>query len=169
MLSHLVINLPVMLLFDINVAYNKVRIPGIVTFWMGICNFLLEVTLPFLTGWGYYGVAVAGAIVLTLKNAFFIPWYATKILGIPRTTFVSSMFPGTLAVFIIAGACRLINFFVPISGLEAIIISGIVVTTVYMGIVWVFTRESVERQIMLSMIPSAIKYKLKLNVKSSTK
>jgi len=169
MLSHLVINLPVMLLFDINVAYNKVRTPGIVTFWMGICNFLLEVTLPFLTGWGYYGVAVAGAIVLTLKNAFFIPWYATKILGIPRTTFVSSMFPGVLAVVIITGTCRLINFFVPISGLEAIIISGIVVTTVYMGSVWVFTKESVERQIMLSMIPSAIKYKLKLNVKSSTK
>lgn len=169
MLSHLVINLPVMLLFDINVAYNKVRIPGIVTFWMGIGNFLLEVTLPFLTGWGYYGVAVAGAIVLTLKNALFIPWYATRVLGIPKTTFMSSMFPGALAMVIIAGFCRLINFFVPISGLGALIISGVIVTIVYIGSVWIFTKEHVERQIMLSMIPSTIRYKFKLKVKSSTK
>ena len=91
MLSHLVINLPVMPLFAINVAYNKVRIPGIVTFFMGIGNFLLAVMIPYLTGWNYYGVALAGAIMLTLKNAFFTPWYATKVLGISRTTFVNSM------------------------------------------------------------------------------
>jgi len=160
MLSHLVINLPVMLLFDINIAYNKVRTPGIVTFWMGVGNFLLELTLPFVTGWGYYGVAVAGAIVLTLNNAIFIPWYTTKILGIPRTTFVSSIFSGALAAFIIAGSCRLINFLVPVSGLGALVISGIVVTIAYMVSIWVFTKENIERQIIMSMIPSTIRYRL---------
>jgi membrane protein EpsK len=169
MLSHLAINLPVMLLFDINVAYNKVRVPGIVTFCMGIGNFLLEIMLPLLTGWGYYGVAIAGAIVLTLKNALFIPWYATKVLGIPRTTFVSSMLPGFLAVFIIAGSCRFINFFVPISGFGALIISGIAVTIVYIGSIWTFTKGNAEYQMVMSMIPSAIKHRLKLNIKSSTK
>jgi membrane protein EpsK len=169
MLSHLVINLPVMLLFDINVAYNKVRTPGIVTFWMGVGNFLLELIIPFVTGWGYYGVAVAGAIVLTLKNAIFIPWYSTKVLGIPRTTFMSSMFPGVVAMFIIAGSCRLINFFVPISGLGALVICGIIMTIVYMGCVWIFTKENIERQIIMSMIPSSIIYKLKLKTKNSTK
>ncbi len=160
MLSHLVINLPVMLLLDINIAYNKVRIPGIVTFWMGIGNFLLAVLIPYLTGWGYYGVAVAGAIALTLNNALFTPWYATKVLGISRTTFISSTFPGALAMFIIAGSCRLINYFVPISGLGALIISGIIVTIVYMGSVWIFTKENVERQIIMSIIPSSIRHKL---------
>lgn len=161
MLFHLVINLPVMLLFDINIAYNKVRIPGIVTFWLGIGNFLLAVIIPSLTGWGYYGVAVAGAIVLTIKNALFTPWYATKVLGIPRTTFISSMFPGALAMFIIAGSCRLINFFVPISGFGALIISGIIVTIVYIGSVWIFTKENIERHIIMSMIPSFIRHKFK--------
>ncbi|RXA19409.1 polysaccharide biosynthesis protein [Methanosarcina sp. MSH10X1] len=169
MLSHLVINLPVMLLFDINVAYNKVRTPGIVTFWMGVGNFLLEIILPFITGWGYYGVAVAGAIVLTLKNAFFIPWYATKVLGIPKTTFMSSMIPGALAVFIVTGLCRLISFLVPVSGLGTLIISGIVITIAYICGVWIFTKENAERQIILSMIPSAIRYKFKLEIKNSTK
>jgi hypothetical protein len=169
MLSHLVINLPVMLLFDINVAYNKVRTPGIVTFWMGIGNFLLELILPFVTGWGYYGVAVAGAIVLTLKNAIFIPWYSTKVLGIPRNTFMSSMLPGALAMIIIAGSCRLINFFAPISGFRSLIICGIIMTAVYMGSVWIFTKENIERQIIMSMLPSFLIYKLKLKTKNSTK
>jgi membrane protein EpsK len=79
------------------------------------------------------------------------------------------MFPGVVAMFIIAGSCRPINFFVPISGLGALVISGIVVTIVYMGSVWIFTKENIERQIMLSMIPSAIRYKFKLKIKSSTK
>ena len=169
MLSHLVINLPVMLLFDINIAYNKMRIPGIVTFWMGIGNFLLAILIPYLTGWGYYSVAIAGAIVLTLKNALFTPWYATKVLGISRTTFISSMFPGTLAMFIIAGSCRLINFFVPISGFGGLIISGIIVTIAYMGSVWIFTKENFERQIIMSIIPSSIRYRFKIKIKNSTK
>lgn len=169
MLSHLVINLPVMLLFDINVAYNKVRIPGIVTFWMGIGNFLLEIMLPLLTGWGYYGIALAGAIVLTLKNAFFIPWYATKVLGISRSTFMSSMFPGALAMVIIAGACRLIAFFVPVSGFGALIASGLIITIGYMSSVWIFTKEKIERQIIMSMVPSFIRYRFKLKIKSSAK
>lgn len=169
MLSHLVINLPVMLLFDINVAYNKVRIPGIVTLCMGIGNVLLVIILPLLTGWGYYGVAVAGAIMLTLKNAVFIPWYATKVLGISRTTFTNSMFPGALAMLITAGFCRLINFFIHISGFGNLIISGIIVTIVYMGTVWIFIKEDVERQIIMSMIPSAIRYRFKLKIRDSTK
>lgn len=82
---------------------------------------------------------------------------------------MSSMFPGALSMFIMAGFCRLINFFVPISGLGALVISGIVITIVYMGSVWIFTKENIERQIMMSMIPSAIRYKFKLKIKSSTK
>jgi len=57
---HLAVNLAVFPLFPINVAHNRVRVPGIVTFFMGIGNFGLAVALPLLTGWGYYGVAAAG-------------------------------------------------------------------------------------------------------------
>jgi hypothetical protein len=91
---HLAVNLAVLPLFPINVAYNRVRVPGIVTFFMGIGNFGLAVALPLLAGLGYYGVAAAGAIVLTLKNAIFTPWYATRVLGVGAHTFTRSMLPG---------------------------------------------------------------------------
>ena len=81
MVFHLTVNLSVMPLFSINVAYNKIRVPGIVTLLMGGMNISLAFLLPLLAGMGFYGVAAAGAIVLTLKNAVFTPWYAAKVMN----------------------------------------------------------------------------------------
>jgi membrane protein EpsK len=153
MLTHLVINLPVTPLFAINVAYNKVRIPGIVTFVMGIGNFLLAVLIPYLTGWNYYGVALAGAIMLTLKNALFTPWYATRILGISRNTFVNSMLPGVLAMVMTAGVSRLIANYFQVSGLTSLLICGVILTMVYVYGTWTFSIKNKERKIIKKFLP----------------
>jgi membrane protein EpsK len=137
----------------INVAYNKVRIPGIVTFFMGIGNFLLAVMIPYLAGWNYYGVALAGAIVLTLKNAFFTPWYATKILGISKTTFLNSMIPGVFAMAVTAGVSRVVANYFQISGLIPLLASGIVLTMIYMYSIWTFIIENKERKIIEKSLP----------------
>lgn len=165
MLSHLVINLPVMPLFAINVAYNKVRIPGIVTFFMGIGNFLLAVMIPYLTGWNYYGVALAGAIMLTLKNAFFTPWYATKVLGISSATFVKYMIPGVFSMVLTAGASRLVADYFQISSLISLLICGIILTAIYLLAVWEFGLKQIERQTAGSFIPRKIRRRLSLEAK----
>lgn len=160
MLSHLVINLPVMPLFAINVAYNKVRIPGIVTFFMGIGNFLLAIIIPYLTGWHYYGVATAGAIMLTLKNAFFTPWYATKVLGISRTAFLNSMLPGIFAMIVTAGLSSLVAKYLQISDIISLIICGTILTAIYLSIVWEFGLKPSERQTAGSFMPIKIRNRL---------
>ncbi len=153
MLSHLVINLPVMPLFSINVAYNKVKIPGIVTLIMGIGNFLLAVLIPYLTGWNYYGVALAGAIMLTLKNAFFTPWYATKVLEIPRSTFLNSMLPSVFAMAVTAGVSRLVVNCFQISDIISLFAFGIVLTILYICSLWTFVIENKERKIIKKSLP----------------
>lgn len=162
MLSHLVINLPVTPLFAINVAYNKVRIPGIVTFFMGIGNFLLAVLIPYLTGWDYYGVALAGAIMLTFKNALFTPWYATKVLEISRTTFVNSMLPGVFAMIATVVVSRMIANYLQIPGLTLLLICGIILTAVYLLVVWEFGLKQLERQTVELFIPAKIRSRLSL-------
>ncbi|AKB34386.1 hypothetical protein MSSIH_3696 [Methanosarcina siciliae HI350] len=165
MLSHLVINLPVMPLFAINVAYNKVRIPGIITFFMGIGNFLLAVIIPYLTGWSYYGVALAGAIMLTLKNTLFIPWYATKVLGISRTTFLNSIIPGVVAVVLTGVVSSLVVSYLQISGIISLLICGILLTAIYLSIVWEFGLKPLERQTLESFIPIKIRSRVSLEAK----
>lgn len=152
---HLSINLAVLPIFPINVAHNRVRVPGIVTFFMGIGNFGLAVALPLLTGMGYYGVAAAGAIVLTLKNAFFTPWYATRVLRVEAHTFTRSMIPGIVATVLIAVSAAFLGkvIILPVT----LAIAGAAITLIYLMAVWLFALDGSERRIFKSYLPLALR------------
>jgi membrane protein EpsK len=150
---HLAVNLAVLPLFSINVAYNRVRVPGLVTFFMGIGNFGLAIALPLLTGWGYYGVAAAGAIVLTLKNTFFTPWYATKVLDVGVHTFTRSMLPGIVATVIIGAAAATLGAVVQLPALITLAVAGAIITLVYLAAVWAFGLSGYERRLFESYLP----------------
>ncbi len=151
---HLTVNLAVTPLFSINVAFNKVRIPGVVTVIMGIGNFLLAVALSLFTDLGYYGVAIAGAIVLTSKNALFTPWYATKVLGIGANAFMKAMLPGIAATVLIATAAATLGLIIPHGSLPFLILVGGLLFTVYSVLAWHFGLSDNERTIFGSFIPA---------------
>ena len=155
--AHRAVNLAVLPLFSINVAYNRVRVPGLVTFFMGIGNFCLAIALPLLTGLGYYGIAAAGAIVLTLKNALFTPWYATRILGVGAHTFTSSMLPGIAATVLIGVLAGALGAVLPLSALVPLAIVGTAITLVYLVTVWEFGINGFERGLFASYLPSTLR------------
>lgn len=163
-LIHLVINLSVLPLFPINVSFNKVRIPGIVTLVMGIGNFLLAIIIPYITGWGYYGVAVAGMIMLTIKNSLFTPWYATKVMGISSNTYIKSMIPGVLSALVIAGVINILNDYFDISTLSQLVMCGSMLFLIYFIPVWFICLDQSEKGIIKSFIPSVIRSRLKLEI-----
>jgi membrane protein EpsK len=103
-LAPLVINLGVLPLFTINSAFNKVKIPAILTIILGVLNFLLAVVFTNMTNWGYYGVAIAGVVALTMKNLIFTPLYAAHILHLPKYTFLRSVCSGGIA-FLLVFSC----------------------------------------------------------------
>ena len=154
---HLAVNLAVLPLFPINVAYNRVRVPGIVTFFMGIGNFGLAVALPLLTGLGYYGVAAAGAIVLTLKNAIFTPWYATRVLGVGAHTFTRSMLPGIVATGLIGVAAATLGGILQLPALVTLAVAGAAITLVYLAAVWVLGLNGFERGLFESYLPPVLR------------
>lgn len=154
---HLAVNLAVLPLFSINVAYNRVRVPGIVTFVMGIGNFALALALALLTGWGFYGVALAGAIVLTLKNALFTPWYATRILGVGVHTFTRSMLPGIVATALIGILAALLANVFPSFAIITLIVAGAAVSLAYLASVWKFGLSRFERGLFVSSLPPSLR------------
>jgi membrane protein EpsK len=107
MLCHLVVNVGVTPLFNINEAMNKVRWPGLATLIGGIFSLLLALLFVTCFGWGIVGVATAGAIALTLKNMFFVPIYTARILGQPWHTFFRSCLSG-LASLATTTTCGLV-------------------------------------------------------------
>ncbi|MEZ4736416.1 MAG: hypothetical protein R3E79_55730 [Caldilineaceae bacterium] len=100
LIVHLCFNLAVLPLFSVQIAMNKVRWPGLVTLFMGILNVFLAM---YWVGWGQYGlgVAVAGAVILTLKNAVFTPLYASRIQRLPWFTYLNDLLPGIIATVIV--------------------------------------------------------------------
>lgn len=152
-LLHLVINLSVSPLFSINVAFDKVKIPALVTFFMGICNLLLAIIFALFTNLGYYGVAVAGAIMLTAKNSLFTPVYAAKIMGIPYKIFIESMIPGILSAFTVTGIVWIICKYINISSLLSLTIACVTISIVYFGFSWVTCLTKEECRIVQSFIP----------------
>lgn len=152
LIAHLIVNLPIIPLFSISTSFNKVRIPGLVILFMGVGNLFLAVIIPYITGWGYYGVAVAGAIMLTLRNLIFTPWYTAKILGIPKHTFISSIFPGVISMVMIAGVLIMSNQYFNISTLIPMAISSILVTLIYLLIIWEIGLNKSERKMINSLI-----------------
>lgn len=154
---HLAINLAVLPLSSIYIAYNQMRFPGTMTLLMGIGNLALAVGLGLLSGWGYFGVAVAGAIVLTVKNVIFTPWYAARIVGISSYTFTRPMITGiTIALLTSAAIIGITNLFT-ISTLIPLIFAIIVVSLVYLAAAWVFGLNTFERELFLSYLPEPLR------------
>jgi len=154
---HLSVNLAVFPIFSINMAYNRVRVPGVVTLVMGVGNIALAIFLPIVTGWGYYGVAVAGAIILTIKNAIFTPWYATKVLGIKAHTFTRAMIPGIVATVLVAISSTIVAYAVPLYSPAILSISIASISLIYIALVWSFGLNRVERKLFKSYLPVNIR------------
>ena len=155
---HLSVNLAVLPLFSINVAYNQVRVPGVVTLVMGIGNIALAVALSLLTGWGYYGVAAAGGVVLTARHAFFVPWYAAKILGVEVHTFTRSMLPGITATILVGVSAAILASVLSLAPLLVVlVVANLFITLVYLAAAWAFGLNGFERRLFKSYLPSKIK------------
>lgn len=104
MTIHLCANLAVLPLFSVQIAANRVRLPGILTCVMGAGNLGLAVWLTGPAGWGMYGVAAAGAITLTARNLLFTPYYGAHILGLGYGAFYREILPVVGMTVVITGA-----------------------------------------------------------------
>lgn len=136
LVSHLCINLAVVPLFSIQTATNHVRLPGILTLVMGIANAVLAVALALWSGLGYIGIAVAGAIVMTAKNAFFTPLYNARNLRLPWWTFLPNLATTTLACLLVSAAGYWMSINFTLTGwlqlaLGAAVIAGIYLLAAY--------------------------------------
>jgi membrane protein EpsK len=150
--AHLVINLAVLPLFGINKAFNKVKLPGIVTLSMGVLNVGLAIAFVE-SGWGALGIATAGAIVLTLKNAFFTPVYAALIQKLPWWAFMSTMAPGVLAALSTAGGAYAATHLLNVHSWVMLFVVGGCISLLYALIVWFSILDKGDRKLLVTLLP----------------
>lgn len=155
--ANLAVNMSVLPLFSINVAHNRVRIPGLMTILLGTTNLILAIIIPLITGWGYYGVAAAGVLILTFRHTLFIPWYAARVLNMRMVTYLKPIVPGALAVLFIGGAAAGIVIVNPLPSLFTLIIAGTIIMFIYGIVVLGLGLTPVEKQLFESYLPQGWK------------
>ena len=137
MVIHLCISLSLYPLYAVPLATNRVKVPGLVTLGVGVGNVLLALLFAGVFGWGLYGLAAAGTIMLTLRHLFFTPIYTARILNRTIGTFMPGLGPVILATLATLGLCRLILLRWGITnwlelGLAASAVSVLFVAVVYL-------------------------------------
>ncbi|HHA1918400.1 MULTISPECIES: oligosaccharide flippase family protein [Enterobacter] len=90
MVLPLIINLGTLPILSINIAVKKIKIPAVVNIALALSGICLSLIIFNRTTFGYYSIAIAYTLTLTVKNAFFIPWYAAAIMNKPKYTFFTT-------------------------------------------------------------------------------
>jgi O-antigen/teichoic acid export membrane protein len=149
---HLCINLAVTPLFTVQVSANRVKWPAVVTFLMGVANLGLAL---WWVGWRRdgLGVALAGALVLTLKNAIFTPIYTARILRVRWDTFLQSIMPGVIGTAGVGLMSYLVSVILELDSWFDIggVVLGILV--LYVALAYSLALSNKERRLLLDFLP----------------
>jgi len=157
---HLPLNNAVTLLFQFMLASNRVKAPALITFLLGILNVVVSYWLGVVYGMGVIGVALATAVVLTLKNALFAPLYAARVLKVNMRVFLAPL-TGWLVVLLLVYA---LSFVPRLSWFKMDVVSwsGLILKAGFVGVVtgvigWFFWLKATERNMLLGMIPEGLR------------
>jgi membrane protein EpsK len=146
------LNLAALPLLTLQQAVNKVKIPAIVTCLLGLCNVGLALLLSSRPEWGMYGVAAAGAIMLTGKNVIFTTLHASRILEERWTFFIGELarVAGLMGVMFLFARC-LSAVFQPQSWIHLILL-GAMATAAYGGVAWLLALKADEKAFILNRV-----------------
>ncbi|MDI9432764.1 MAG: hypothetical protein QM570_13700 [Planctomycetota bacterium] len=156
MLCHLTINVGLHPATYIQGALNRVKVPALVTCGMGVLNLALAISLVKLFGWGVYGVAIAGALIMTANNAVVTPIYSAIIVKQPWYTFAIPLLSGVSFLICLTGTgCLLNHWFVPRSWGHLIALTALLGTMGLIGIWFVLSNK--DRRLLIDLIPGRLR------------
>jgi membrane protein EpsK len=149
---HLAVNMAVRPLFGLNIAFNKVRVPGLVTLATGIFNLLLAIGLV-RAGWGGLGIAASAALSLTLRNLVFTSLYAAHIQKLPLFTYFKKLLGLVILNGIFTGLVFGINQLVVVRTFLALAMLATAVGLAYSLLTYFFILKNEEKSLLWKLLP----------------
>jgi membrane protein EpsK len=153
MAAHLCINVPILPLLGLQLATNRVKVPAVVTVVMGVANLGLALVLAGPLHWNLYGIAAAGAIMLTVKNVIFTPIYGAHVLGKPCGRFFRELALIVGMTVVSTLCCQALAWFRPIESWAQLVMASLCVSAFYGLVVYRFVLTAEEKRMVLGMVP----------------
>lgn len=158
MVSHLFINAGVTPAFQLQTATNHVKTPALVTFTMGVINAALALVVVIIFDGGLMGIAIVGAVILTLKNAIFTPWYAARITRTSKSSFFKPLIAGLLMMGFATALGLLTQQFWQSGSVVGLAMRCILIVILSLAIFWTFALKRDERKHLIDLMPSCVKF-----------
>lgn len=157
MVAPLSINLAIMPLFAIALAQNGMRLPGIISLVSGGANLILALVLCGPVGWGMYGVAAAGALILTAKNLIYMPVFTAKLIHQPWHIFYREMETIVVATLVIALLSWGLSRWIALTSWPVFLAAAAITSGLYGLYAYGIALSSEERGIVLKMAKSSFR------------
>lgn len=149
---YLIFVLSIMPLNHIFTAVNKLKTPAIITIILGIFNLILAIFLSGQTKLELFGIVIAGAATLFLKNFTFIPFYSSYVTSQPFYIYYKGIIQPIIGCIFGIVICIIIQHFYLIETLTSLIIVGSIVSIIYFLFSISFLLNKAEKEIILSYI-----------------
>lgn len=153
----LIFNLAILPLFSVNIAFNKVKIPGIVSLALGVFNFAFALVLILHFKLELYGLVIAGGVALLFKNAIFIPYYASTILNVKTRTFYYYQLTGIFLFIVMFFVTKMFSHIINSKSLNGLIASVIASGLIGIIILMFFIFKDEEFRLLLKPIINKLK------------
>lgn len=157
MTFHLSFNLSFRPLFAVQKAMNRLKAPTFVVLLIGVGNLGIAVLLAGPMGWGLYGVAAAGAISLTVKNALFSSLYVAHILGQNIGIFLKKIVPFAAVTCGVIVVCKLIAMRFNLADWFILFFVFSVISALYLLITYLVLLKPDEKSLLRKWICTALK------------
>ena len=157
MVSHLFINAGVTPAFHLQTATNHVKTPALVTLVLGVINTALALVVVIIFDGGLMGIAIVGAVILTLKNAIFTPWYAARITRTPKSSFFKPLIAGLLMMGFVTVLGLLTQQFWQSGSLIGLAMRWILIAILSVGVFWLLALGQNEQKHLLDLMPVKIR------------
>lgn len=133
-------------LMSINIARNQMRWPAVATLAIGLFNLGLAIMLG--RRWGMYGVATAGMIAMTLRNAVFQTLYVSWTVQRSPRYFVAPLAATTLATLGLALGLHMLSSALNLEGWSRLAGIGLGSSLLYIFVMGGLFLDAEERALL---------------------
>jgi membrane protein EpsK len=136
--------------FNTQISMNKLKTPALVTISLGMINIIMMV--GFSKIYGPLGIALAGAIVWTIRAIFFMPIYTAHILDLAWWRYLVRLLPIIFVTLLVSIVTYFVSVFIPITSLLALIVVGVVVSICYLIAIYLFGLSRNEKDLVNGLL-----------------
>jgi membrane protein EpsK len=140
---------------NLQLATGKVRLPGLVTCFMGLGYIALALFMVAPQRGGVIGLALSGLIMVSAKDVLFMPWHCARILRLPWWTFLGEGLVAMGATLVVA-----VPLWVMTLGASAswgrIMMAAPAITLAYGFVAWHWLLAREDRAIALHLLPHPV-------------